>query len=283
MAVRAIQQMMIGNVCKSEKQTLEALKRIKAAGYDGIELNQFMTEPTAMIVRVLTKAAGMPVGKGGKWRWKELIDEAGLSVVSFHTDLGSLEREPDKVYEKAKKYGTDKIVITGMYRFDYRSCEQVTQLAQRLNQAGESAKKAEFNLLYHNHNVEFTQVEERKTAYDILLSQTDGAYLNFEFDSYWPAEAGVDIIATMEKLGDRMVLYHINDRGTRLSKIPMTPLLTSDSMELGYGNMPLTKLVSKALSENVAAIILESHKNWIDNDPLKSMEMSGVFMREHVK
>lgn len=39
---RAIQQIMLGTVTKNEKQTAETLKRIKAAGYDGIELNGFM-------------------------------------------------------------------------------------------------------------------------------------------------------------------------------------------------------------------------------------------------
>ena len=33
---------MLGTVTKNEKQAAESLKRIKAAGYDGIELNGFM-------------------------------------------------------------------------------------------------------------------------------------------------------------------------------------------------------------------------------------------------
>lgn len=39
---KAIQQIMLGTVTKNEKQAAESLKRIKAAGYDGIELNGFM-------------------------------------------------------------------------------------------------------------------------------------------------------------------------------------------------------------------------------------------------
>ena len=40
---KAVQQIMLGTVTKNEKQTAETLRRIKAAGYDGIELNGFMT------------------------------------------------------------------------------------------------------------------------------------------------------------------------------------------------------------------------------------------------
>ena len=63
----------------------------------------------------------------------------------------------------------------------------------------------------------------------------------------------------------------------------MTPLLTSDSMELGDGNLPLPKLVSLALQEGVRAIVLESHRNWLQNSPLKSMERSAAFMNEYVR
>ena len=58
---KAVQQIMLGTVTKNEKQTAETLRRIKAAGYDGIELNGFMVKPTSFLVRMLTKAAGMPV------------------------------------------------------------------------------------------------------------------------------------------------------------------------------------------------------------------------------
>ena len=44
------------------------------------------------MVRLLTRAAGMPTGNGGKLDWHKLVRESGLSVVSLHTDLGSVER-----------------------------------------------------------------------------------------------------------------------------------------------------------------------------------------------
>ena len=46
MAKKAVQQIMLGTVTKNEKQAQETLKQIKAAGYDGIELNGFMIRPS---------------------------------------------------------------------------------------------------------------------------------------------------------------------------------------------------------------------------------------------
>ena len=59
----------------------------------------------------------------------------------------------------------------------------------------------------------------------------------------------------------------------------MTPILTSDSMELGDGNMDLDALIKQAKSVNVDAVILETHKNWIDKSPLRSLERSAEYLK----
>lgn len=278
---KAVQQIMLGTVTKSEQQALETLKAIKQFGYDGIELNGFMIKPTSFLVRTLTKAAGMPTGKGGDFNWKKLTAEAELEVVSIHEDLGSIERDVKAVVEEARCFNTDRLVITGMYRFDYRDISEVNKLCERLNEAGRQLREEGIELLYHNHNIEWVDCGGI-TAYERIIENTDSEYVNFEFDSYWPAEAGVDVLSVMEALDYRMKLYHINDRGTKLVKMPITPILKSDSMELGTGNMPLEKLLNQAKKVDVSAVILESHKNWIDNNPIKSIEVSGNFLQKHI-
>lgn len=282
MPMRAVQQIMLGTVTAKENQAVETLSAIKRAGYDGIELNGFMIRPTSFMVRMMTKMAGMPVGKGGNLDWARLVKAAGLSVVSVHEDLGTIQRDLRAVIEEAKKFGTKYVVITGMYRFDYSDEKAVRKLAEDLNKAGKELKQGGVSLLYHNHNCEFRKVSEEKTAYRLLMEETDPEYLNFEFDSYWPTEAGVDALALMRQLGDRLKLYHINDRGSRVTGASMTPILKSDSMELGYGNMNLKALAEQAKAVGVDAVILESHKNWVDKSPVKSIQLSADFMKKYV-
>ncbi|MBQ6451689.1 MAG: TIM barrel protein [Solobacterium sp.] len=277
---KGIQQIMLGTVTKNREQALSSLNRIRQAGYDGIELNRFMIHPSSLMVRALTKAAGMPTGNGGKLDWHELVGTSGLSVISLHADLGSLEKETDAVIEEAKSYHTDTVVITGMYRFDYSDETAVNNLAERLNTVGRTLKQNDLQLLYHNHNVELLQVKPGVRAYDILLEKTDPVYVNFEFDSYWFTDGGADAKQWMKKLGTRMKLWHINDRGSRQSGTAMTPILKADSMELGTGNMDLDGLKEIAVDNGIEAVILESHKNWIDKDPLKSMELSAAWLNE---
>ncbi len=278
---KAVQQFMLGSVLKNEASVRETLAAVKAAGYDSIELCGFMLHPMGFVIRMLTKAAGMPVGSGGSLDWERLVKESGLNVVSVHQDLGSVERDVKAVAEEAKKFGTDKVVITGMYRFDYGSEEAVRDLANRLNEAGKALRSQGIQLLFHNHNCELRKVNAGKCAYDILLEETDPEYVNFEFDSYWFTEGGADARLWMRRLGSRMKLWHINDRGTRMSGPAMTPILKTDSMELGTGNMDLEGMAEIAKENGIDAVILESHRNWIDNSPVKSLQLSAAWLNKH--
>ncbi|MDF2587275.1 MAG: sugar phosphate isomerase/epimerase [Anaerocolumna sp.] len=281
MAVKAIQQFQLRTVIGSEKQAKETLERVKTAGYEGIELCGFMIKKMPMIVRILTRLAGMSMGKSGNLDWKKLISESGLKVVSVHEDLGSILRAPNEIIKEAKSFNTGYVVVTGMHHFDYSDKSAVLELVEKLNKAGKLLKEEGISFLYHNHNCEFRKVESEKTAYDLIIEKTNPEYVNFEFDSYWPTEAGVDALALMEKLGKRMKLYHINDRGSRVTG-KKGSILKSDSMELGFGNMNLTAMVETAKKYGVEAVILESHKNWVDKSPIKSFQLSAEFMNRYI-
>ena len=278
--IKAVQQFQLGSVLTSGKRAEEVLASMKAAGYDGIELCGFMIRKVPFFVKILTKAAGMPVGKGGL-DWEKLIGESGLKVVSVHEDLDRILKRTDEVVAEAKAFHTDKIVVTGMYNYDYTSLKSVLSLASELNGAGERLAQRGISLLYHNHNVEFCRVEGT-APYDVLCESTSPEFVNFEFDSYWACEAGCNPLKVMERLGSRMKLWHINDRGSKLKGKSTTPIIKSDSMELGTGNMDLVPMAEKAKALNVEAVVLESHRNWVDNSPVKSFQVSAKFLNEYL-
>lgn len=281
MPLKAIQQFQLRTVIGTEKRARATLRAVKDSGYDGIELCGFMIKKMPIIVRVLTRLTGMPIGRSGKLNWKQLIAESGLKVVSIHEDLGSILKKSQDIIAEAKEYGTDYVVVTGMHRFDFSDKQAVLELADKLNRAGKLLGEGGIHFLYHNHNCEFRKVEPGKTAYQLLIEKTDPQYVNFEFDSYWPAEAGCDILELMNFLGKRMKLYRINDRGTRVTGATGS-ILKSDSMELGYGNMNLKELVSIAKKNGVEAVILESHRNWAEKSPIKSFQLSAEFLNMYV-
>lgn len=58
----------------------------------------------------------------------------------------------------------------------------------------------------------------------------------------------------------------------------MTPILSEKETELGYGNMDLDTLSQIAAQNGVQGVILETHDNWIDHDPVKSLERSASYL-----
>lgn len=277
---KAVQQFMLGTVLNTEVQARDTLQKMKEAGYDGIELCSFMIHPTPFVVKLLTKAAGMPVGNGGKLDWVSLIRESGMKVPAIHQYLDAIEKDPAGAVAECAAFSTDTVVITGMYRFDYTDRVKVLELAKRLNQTGSILKHSGIRLLYHNHNAEFLPVQPGLSAYHLLQQETDPEAVNFEFDSYWCADAGVDPLREMQILGNRMILWHINDRGCR--KAGFTPIYKMDSMELGTGTMDLSTLAEQAKENGCEAVILESHRNWIDGSPVKSFQLSAEFLNRQV-
>ena len=277
-----VQQIMLSSLSKNDETLLESLKRVKEYGYDSIELNSFMIHPSSFLVRTLTRAAGMAVGNTGKRDWKNLIPQSGLKVISLHSDLNSIERDPKSVAEEALEYGTDKVVITGMYRYDYTSSSSLSSLTARLAEGGRRLKEYGVSLLYHNHNIETVKDEKGRTALDVIINGTNGDYVSFELDTFWLSEAGCPLEEWMKKMGGRLKLWHIADRGWRGNSKQIAPIVKSGSVELGTGNLPLERLLSIAKENQVQGIVLESHNNWIDNDPLESIRISGQWLKKNI-
>lgn len=65
---------------------------------------------------------------------------------------------------------------------------------------------------YHK-DLNGTLNEPAKTAEDAKALGTK--YVNFEVDTYWLSECGVDAKLLLKKLGDRVKLIHVCDRGIR--------------------------------------------------------------------
>lgn len=187
----------------------------------------------------------------------------------------SNENEARQTLAAMKAAGYDGIELCGFM------IHPIGFMVRLLTKAGEALKAEGVELLYHNHNCELRHVNAEKRAYDILLEETDPQFVNFEFDSYWFTEGGANALAWMQRLGTRMKLWHINDRGTRISGSAVTPILKTDSMELGTGNMDLDSLMAQALTIGVDAVILESHRNWVDNSPIKSLQLSAEYLKQH--
>ncbi len=276
-----IQQFSIREVAKNKAGAIESLDKIKEYGFSGIELNAFMLGKLSFGVRLLCKMAGMPVGNGDV-NWIEEVKSRNLEVISYHKDLNGILNEPDKTAEEAKSMGTEFVVVTGMQFFDYSKEENVKKLCDDLNIAGKLLKECGAKLLYHNHNVEFMtfRASQYKNPYEMIVKNTNPEYVNFEVDTYWLSECGVDAKMLLESLSDRVKLIHICDRGIRATD-KKGSIKKATCTELGTGNIDIKGILGIAEKIGVEYAVLEQTSDFIDNNNLKSVQISAQYLQEY--
>ena len=279
---KAIQQIQLAKLLTSAREARRVLRAVADAGYTGIELLAFMTRPTPALVRALMRSGGMRVGRSGTLDWPALIAESGLDVVGIHEDLGSIENEPERVVGSARTFGTGNVTITSVHRIDFADPDAVRELASRLNRAGKRLREEGLRLHWHNHSIELSRIAPGRTALDVLVGATDPDHVAFELDAYWLADAGADPLAIMRRLGERVRLLHLTDRGFRPGRRGLSPIRTAGPIELGHGNLDLVALLDQARAARTEAVIVETHRNWIDNDPLTSLRLSADFLHTHL-
>jgi sugar phosphate isomerase/epimerase len=88
--------------------------------------------------------------------------------------------------------------------------EDLKSSIEILNKTGDAAKKAGIQFCYHNHDMEFHNVEG-KIPYDLLLSETDPSNVKMELDLCWVTKAGKDPVELFKANPGRFPLWHVKD------------------------------------------------------------------------
>jgi len=85
--------------------------------------------------------------------------------------------------------------------------------ADDLNRAGQMARRVGLRLGYHNHNWEFFRLTDdpSRTAFDVLVEETDPRYVHFQLDLFWSWRGAHDPVDILERLDGRVRQYHVKD------------------------------------------------------------------------
>jgi sugar phosphate isomerase/epimerase len=92
--------------------------------------------------------------------------------------------------------------------------------ADELNKLGARLKREGFGLGYHNHDVEFLDVDG-VTPYDILMTETDPQLVSFQIDVGNLSFAGKDAIHYLKKYSARYFSMHAKDYKPGMTSVPV--------------------------------------------------------------
>lgn len=166
----------------------ETLKKVKAAGYDYVQLSG--------------------IGPIDPKEVKNMLDGEGLGVCATHIKLDRLFDELDAVIEEHLIWECENAAIGGIFGPEWQSADGYARFAKEGAEIARKFAEHDITFSYHNHYQEFQKYGGR-LGMDILAEGS--APLGFEIDTYWVQYGGADPAAWIEKLTGRVPLVHFKD------------------------------------------------------------------------
>lgn len=137
-----------------------------------------------------------------------LTDAAGLAVPSLGVSLSNLQNDVDLVIAEAHAIGARYVRISGSASWTPADYSRVAGI---LNEAGERLSAEGIRVAYHNHGYEFETQEDGVTGYDVLVRETNPAFVTMELDVYWAASTDTSATDLFARYPGRFELLHLKD------------------------------------------------------------------------
>jgi sugar phosphate isomerase/epimerase len=142
---------------------------------------------------------------------RKRAEDLGMTIPAAHFSTGLFIESPQKVIDLAGTLGATQ-VVNPWTEEKSRSRDDYYRHAEWFNRLGEKTKAAGIRYAYHNHQFEFEKKDGELSGYDILVRNTDPAFVHFELDMFWSVDAGQDNVSLIKAYPGRFISCHIKDR-----------------------------------------------------------------------
>jgi sugar phosphate isomerase/epimerase len=218
------------------------LADIAAAGYTDVELlmsnNNFNTP--AMVVRTM-------------------LEKHGLRSPSTHIGVGTLTSF-DRAVSEAHALGHRYFVLADIPAEGRRSLATFREWADRLNRAGEIARKHDLWIAWHDEADDF-KLFDGVMGYDALVERLDPSLVRLQLDTGNAMVGGRDPLDLMNRYGDRYYSFHIKDAPA---------LRAPHDVELGKGAVDLRGILSRVKDIDDKYFYVEQET--YEGSPLRAVE-----------
>lgn len=233
---------------KSAEEASRSLARVRALGYEHVELYE---------------GGVLPVSELGR-----LARAEGLGVCAAHLSGRAIVDATSQVADGLSELGC-RLAVYPMPHVPLETLSQVFELADRLSQAGEKLRRRGQLLAYHNHALEFRKLEGRAIL-DWLYERMDPFLVHAELDTYWVQRGGGDPARYCARLSGRLPLLHLKDYAVDAAQRPMTAAL-------GEGNLNLPVILREAESAACEWYVIEQEPE--AGDPFAAIAKSLAYLR----
>jgi sugar phosphate isomerase/epimerase len=238
---------------KTPRDIEETLRRIKAIGFDVIQISGFGPCDQDLL-------AG----------W---VKELGLDVCVTHNPWSRLAdpEELKKVIAEHKKIGCDHIGLGSRPGDVYpNSYEGYTRFIKKTNEITRQIQGEGLTFGYHNHDFEF-QRWQGVPAIDRLIEECPD--LKFILDTFWVQAGGGSPAKYIKKLEGRIKVIHFKDY--RIFN------RARQFAEIGEGNLDWDEIIPLCKALKIPYAVIEQDADFL-TDPFESLALSRKFLTGRV-
>jgi sugar phosphate isomerase/epimerase len=207
-----------------------------------------------------------------------MLSDMGLQLVSSHFGSGTREGQAnswqqatllhkfEELVSKAAETGQKYLTCSSLNESLRKTPEDMRQVAELFNSAGETCRKAGMQFAYHNHAFEFEKVGD-VVLYDYLLENTDPDLVKYELDLFWVVAGNQDPIAYLQKYPNRFPLGHVKD---------MDKQDRTKNTEIGTGAIDYASVLKAAEEAGMEHFLVEQES--FTRPSIESMRMNYNYL-----
>lgn len=248
------------------------LKKIAEMGYDGVEFAGFY-------------------GYGAE-EIRAQLDTLGLKAVSSHVPFATLKSDLKATCEYHKILGCKYIAVPYLEPGDRPGTEAWPKTIADILEIGKYLSGEGIQLLYHNHDFEFTKVDG-KYALDMLYDAVPEEFLKTELDTCWVKFAGEDPAAYVRKYAGRAPVVHLKDfyvEGALKDAATPYALINADGTDsgakrstfefrpVGHGIQNFPEILAASKDAGAEWVVVEQDMS-PTRPPMEAAKMSREYLR----
>ena len=193
---------------------------------------------------------------------RKMLDDRGLYCSSYGVGYEDLLGKTAEVAGAAKTLGARYVRVAWIPHKGDFTVEAVQQAIADFNRVGKILKEQYgLTLIYHNHGYEFVPYAGGGTLYDLLVTQTDPAYVNFELDVLWAFFPGQDPAALIHKYPTRYKALHLKDLKEGVPGNTTGGTSGNNDVVLGTGQIDMPSIIAAAQNAGVQHYYIEDESD----------------------
>jgi sugar phosphate isomerase/epimerase len=205
-------------------------------------------------------------------QFKAQLEQRGIQAISAHFPFERFRDDVEGIARESKALGLKYVGcawIPHSGAFDEKTCREAIAV---FNRAGEALQKQGLKFFYHVHGYEF-QPHGDGTLLDLLITETNPKFANYEMDIFWIVFPGQDPVKLLEKYGKRWELMHLKDmkKGTATGSLTGGTDVKND-VALGTGQIDIAAILRAAKKTGIKYYFIEDESPTSEKQIPQSLE-----------